>query len=53
MAAPMRNIPQLMAGVGRTRGPAANRAIQRKLRASSAVSNTAGMTVEKEIVQSR
>src|SRR5215468_1394101 len=35
------------------RGPEAKRCIQSKLRISSAVSNTAGITVENEIVDSR
>src|SRR2546423_4779958 len=45
--------PINVAGVARNRGPAPNRCIQPKLRISSAVSNTAGITVENEIVESR
>src|SRR5262245_9203688 len=40
-------------GVAGTRGPDPNFCVQRKLWISSAVSNTAGTTVENEIVQSR
>src|SRR5262249_30740366 len=40
-------------GVAGTRGPDLNFCIQRKLWISSAVSNTAGTTVENEIVESR
>src|SRR5689334_17291690 len=38
---------------GVTRGPDANRLMKSKLRTSSAVSNTAGITVEKQMVHSR
>src|SRR5262245_13684388 len=52
MATPARKSPVASFRVGARRTPAANRSIQRKVRASSAVSKTAGITVENEIVHS-
>src|SRR5215831_4140985 len=53
MPRPMANRTTKTRGVAGTRGPDLNFCIQRKLWISSAVSNTAGTTVENEIVESR
>src|SRR6266480_2222345 len=53
IANPTTKRPTNTARVEGRRGPEANRSIQRKLRISSAVSNTAGATTVYEIVLSR
>ena len=53
MPRPTTNSTATTRGVAGTRGPDLNFCIQRKLWISSAVSNTAGTTVENEIVRSR
>src|SRR5262249_53516328 len=53
MPRPTTNRTAKTRGVAGTRGPDLNFCVQRKLWISSAVSNTAGTTVENEIVQSR
>src|SRR6516165_6718404 len=53
MPRPTTNRTAKTRGVAGTRGPDLNFCIQRKLWISSAVSNTAGTTIENEIVRSR
>src|SRR4030095_15838680 len=53
MTRPATNSTTNSRGVAATRGPEVKKCVQRKVWISSAVSNTAGMTVENAIVQSR
>src|SRR5260221_11521527 len=53
MITPIIKRPVVNRRVGASRRPEANRSVQRNVRKSSAVSNTAGMTVEKETVDNR
>src|SRR5438477_9838541 len=53
MMRPVTNSTIKSRGVAATRGPELKNCVQRKVWISSAVSNTAGMTVENAMVQSR
>ena len=53
MTRPATNSTTKSRGVAATRGPELKKCVQRKVWISSAVSNTAGMTVENAIVQSK